>query len=313
LTTSFIKPDCFGYNGSLSFSSTSNHTPLSYTVNGVSATSPVSVPAGNHTVRVTDSDGCYQSKSVSISQPNKLTIAYELKDSSCYGSTRASVKMTATGGNEPYYFTLLSGEQNFEGEEHFNLTESEYTLMVRDSKNCSDQDVLYIYEPAQILTNYVYSNPTCIGNNDGTIELAVSGGTEPYLFYVGNQVSDTSLIENLEEGVWDVEVVDTNGCSVIINSISLSDIQAECLSIPNAFTPNDDGINDIWIIENLDIYTQAQVLVFNRWGQIIYNEDCNHLWDGKYNERFVPAGTYVYIVNLNDGTEARVGLVSVVY
>lgn len=313
LTTSFSKPDCFGQNGSLTFSSGSENLPLSFTVNGVTAVSPLAVPAGNHLVRVTDSNGCYQSKSVSISQPNELKLDYELTDSSCYNNINADVKMLATGGTEPYYFTLLDGELNFDGEEHFDLTKTEYTLLTRDSKNCAVQKVLYIYVPAEIMTDYVFSNPTCIGNDNGYIEVAVSGGTEPYRFYCGNFISETSLISNLEEGVWDVEIVDTNGCSAVIHSISLTDIEAECLSTPNAFTPNNDGTNDIWIIENLHIYKEAQILVFNRWGQIIFDGNCTEKWNGKYNDKLVPSGPYLYSLILNDGTKPQMGIVTVVY
>ena len=73
-----------------------------------------------------------------ISEPEKLDLSYELTNRSCFGKTDVDIKLSAEGGTEPYNFTLLSGELNFEGEEHFNLTESEYSIMVRDSKNCSD-------------------------------------------------------------------------------------------------------------------------------------------------------------------------------
>ncbi len=313
ISVSSVQADCFGGNGKLIFSSTSQQLPLTYKINGIMAQSPAILPAGTYTVIVTDVNGCTASKLQSISQPNELEVVYELTDRSCFGYTDADVKIMAEGGTEPYYFTLLSGEINLEGEEHFNLTETEYTLLVKDSKNCSAQEVLYIYEPAPLFATYISHNPTCIGNIDGLIEVFTTGGTEPYIYKWDNKQVDIPFVSGLREGVYDISVVDANECSFTINAVNLTDIELECLSIPNAFSPNGDGINDIWIIENLEIYLNSYLYVYNRWGQIVYSGLPNEKWNGKYNDQFVPAGPYIYLLTLNDGTEALKGIVTVIY
>ncbi|HMO32721.1 MAG TPA: PKD domain-containing protein [Lacibacter sp.] len=87
------------------------------------------------------------------------------------------------------------------------------------------------------------------------------------------------------------------------------------LFIPNAFTPNGDGLNDAWRIPGLDLYPAAEVIIFNRWGQeLLRRRNYNQRpWDGTYGNQPVPAGTYPYRILLNnDAGESRSGMVTVV-
>ena len=79
------------------------------------------------------------------------------------------------------------------------------------------------------------------------------------------------------------------------------------IDIPNAFTPNGDGINDTWHIEGLESYPNAIVKVFNRWGALIYIEyEAKGLWDGlSKNGEMVPNSTYYYVIELNDSQKRK--------
>ncbi|MEO8948323.1 MAG: gliding motility-associated C-terminal domain-containing protein [Mucilaginibacter sp.] len=67
--------------------------------------------------------------------------------------------------------------------------------------------------------------------------------------------------------------------------------------IPNAFTPNGDGINDTWNINNLNAYPKTTVEILNRYGTRVYFSNNYPIpWDGKYNGGKVPSGTYYYII-----------------
>lgn len=73
-------------------------------------------------------------------------------------------------------------------------------------------------------------------------------------------------------------------------------------SIPNTFTPNGDGVNDTWQIAGLEYYQKATVNIFNRWGQKVYSSTGYATpWDGTYNGKALPAGTYYYIIDLKNG------------
>lgn len=75
------------------------------------------------------------------------------------------------------------------------------------------------------------------------------------------------------------------------------------LFIPNAFTPNGDGLNDSWNIPYLDIGFNADVKIFNRWGKIVYHVNTATVsWDGKLSDLPQPSGTYIYVITFKDKT-----------
>ncbi len=78
--------------------------------------------------------------------------------------------------------------------------------------------------------------------------------------------------------------------------------------IPNVFTPNGDGLNDFWVISNINKYPEASIEVFNRWGTVVFRStESRKIWDGMFNGRKVTPGTYCYSVILNNGLEAFKG------
>lgn len=85
------------------------------------------------------------------------------------------------------------------------------------------------------------------------------------------------------------------------------------LFIPNAFTPNNDGLNDTWKIEPLKAYPSAVLKVYNRHGQMIFsNNGISKPWDGKYKSALQPVGAYPYIIDLKNGASLIKGVVFLV-
>ncbi|ASU34313.1 gliding motility-associated C-terminal domain-containing protein [Mucilaginibacter xinganensis] len=65
------------------------------------------------------------------------------------------------------------------------------------------------------------------------------------------------------------------------------------LTIVDSFSPNGDGINDCWYIKNIDNYPKADVSVFSRYGQRVFQSiGYSKPWDGRFNGAYLPAGTY---------------------
>jgi gliding motility-associated-like protein len=94
-----------------------------------------------------------------------------------------------------------------------------------------------------------------------------------------------------------VTVMDVNGCfdtdTMIIEVLPP-------IFIPNGFSPNGDGPNDVWEIDFIEFFPDCQVEVYNRWGQMLFISVGYEIpWDGKYEDKEVPIGTYYYVINLN--------------
>jgi gliding motility-associated-like protein len=106
-----------------------------------------------------------------------------------------------------------------------------------------------------------------------------------------------------------LRVTAANGC------FSESEIQIEVLppvKIPNGFTPNGDGTNDTWTIENSAAYADCEVTVFNRWGNKVFgSQGYNKEWDGRTNNEELPAATYYYVIKLHPDLPVKSGSVTI--
>lgn len=93
-------------------------------------------------------------------------------------------------------------------------------------------------------------------------------------------------------------VVAPNGCTAI-DSVLVTVVPE--VKVPSGFTPNGDGHNDTWILDFAPLFPNIEVQVFNRWGEPLFRSVGYHVpWDGKYDGRPVPMGTYYYVVDLHD-------------
>jgi len=109
-------------------------------------------------------------------------------------------------------------------------------------------------------------------------------------------------------------VTDINGCAVSIDVVVGVVGTERCLEVQGIITPNNDGFNDTWKIKNIDLFPDAEVFVFNRWGQLVFNTKniSENQWDGTLNGKLLPTDSYHYTLHLNDGSEPRSGVVSII-
>jgi gliding motility-associated-like protein len=83
--------------------------------------------------------------------------------------------------------------------------------------------------------------------------------------------------------------------------------------VPNAFSPNGDGINDTWMIQYLDTYPGCTVDVYNRYGQVIFHSTgYSRPWDGRMNGQPLPIGTYYWIIDPKNGRRQVSGSVTII-
>ena len=101
-----------------------------------------------------------------------------------------------------------------------------------------------------------------------------------------------------------------NGCT---SEINIKVVVIHLMFIPDAFSPNGDGTNDTWEIKNLEKFPDAEVFVYNRWGELIHHQskDSPLPWDGFYENSPAPIGEYTYLIfpNTESDNVARRGKV----
>ena len=112
------------------------------------------------------------------------------------------------------------------------------------------------------------------------------------------------------ERVYTVTISSLQGCAIVekIYVHIIPEVQS-----PNTFSPNGDGINDTWKISNIDIYLNATVEIFNRYGTRVYlSKGFYRPFDGNYKDLPLPVGTYYYIINPNNGRKILTGSLTLI-
>jgi gliding motility-associated-like protein len=211
----------------------------------------------------------------------------------CFDSNDGIIIVTASNGKAPYTYSL-NGSTPQSSNEFINLAAGTYNITVIDAMQCIANTGMSIENREPLSTDAIVNNANCIGRNTGEIRLSVSGGTMPYQYNWSNGSTDQNL-ENLDAGDYAVTITDANGCELKYTEAIIPENQNVPLVINNAFSPNGDGINDYWVIKNIELYPGSELVVLNRWGNEIYTtKDYANNWDGSN----LSEGTYLYILNV---------------
>ena len=153
------------------------------------------------------------------------------------------------------------------------------------------------------LTALIETTPsTCPSSTDGIAEITEIFGCEPP--YVISWSNGMSGMRNERNAPGHHSVTISAGpCSVVLNYQIIADPEGDCvLKFFTAFSPNGDGVNDVWEIENVHLpdFSQNQIEIFNRWGQKVWSAD-NYdnrdvVWNGRDRSgKTLPVGTYFFV------------------
>jgi gliding motility-associated-like protein len=109
----------------------------------------------------------------------------------------------------------------------------------------------------------------------------------------------------METTTFTLVVEDANGCSNT-DDVTVTVLDEFSLIVYNLVTPNFDGDNDTWIIENILAYPEAEVAIFNRYGMEVFKTTgYQNTWDGKYEGKNLPDGAYYYVITIPGGTDSK--------
>jgi gliding motility-associated-like protein len=147
---------------------------------------------------------------------------------------------------------------------------------------------------------------------------SVTGNIISYQWKPSDGLSDPTIKDPVASPtsttVYTLDVTDENNCdkSGTIKITVSGGSGSSKISVPNAFSPNGDGINDTWVIAGLSSFPGSTVDVFNRYGQLVFHsENYSKAWDGTYNGKPLPVGTYYYIIDLKNNEKKIAGSVTI--
>ena len=160
----------------------------------------------------------------------------------------------------------------------------------------------------------VPASVTVLEGGSRVIATKATGNGLTYAWSPSAGLNDATIANPTVTGIRDityrVTVTNDKGCQ------QFADIMVTVLKtpqMPNAFTPNGDGINDTWEIKYLDSYPGCTVNIFNRNGQKVFSSIGYPVpWDGRSNNSNLAAGVYYYIIDPKNGRKAMSGYITVI-
>ncbi len=214
---------------------------------------------------------------------------------SCFGAGDGEIWVFPPDADPSYTYSLNGG--TFQGGNSFTgLGPGTYSVIVRDSAGQMDTlSELVITEPEPLSIGVAAQDADC-NNNNGMINTLVSGGTAPYSYvWDSDPPQFSATASGLPGGIYGVTVTDLNGCATSADSILIGILEeASTVYVPNAFTPNGDGLNDEFLPVVSDA-TSYYLGVYDRWGKLVFETRNSAAgWDGTFNGSPLPRGVYVF-------------------
>ncbi|MGI9191242.1 MAG: beta-propeller fold lactonase family protein, partial [Chitinophagaceae bacterium] len=236
LTASASNALCNAANGSLSFSAIGGTGAISYTVNGVSQSSPFATGAGTYTIVATDANACSSNMVLTITEPSAVTLTATATDALCNG-INGSLNFNATGGTGVITYTVNGTIQT----SPLAALAGTYTIVSTDANACSTSTVVTINQPTALAMTSSSINALCNGAN-GSLTFNATGGTGT-ISYTVNGTSQTSPFA-VGAGTYTVVATDANACSISSVLVITEPATSVSLSLVNAANPtcNVNGI-----------------------------------------------------------------------
>jgi len=288
-----------------------------YSWNTGATTPQISIDTtGLYQLAITKS-GCINSDSVMIrvNDPAKLGIdSVASAPVTCPGNRDGSLRIYSHGSGTTYEYSIDDGLSYFSSPWFQGLYgNNHFQIMVREDQACTAKypKEITFKEPDSIQINYHLVSPSCETCPDGEINLSIKGGTPPYS--VKWSTNDTiTYLTNMVLGKYLVWVTDASKCRE--NTLIDLTLDFPPFRIPNAFTPNGDGINEKWEIAALKDFPECELKIFDRSGHLIWWSDTGYTvpWDGiDKSGNVLPVGSYYYLVWLQSDLKPLKGTVSI--
>ncbi len=302
---------CIGQGGSISTTVSGGTGTYTYSWSTAQTTSSISVTPSvstNYTVHVTDANGCSDSSVVSITVNALPVVAFAVNDTAGCAALCVNFLNFSSPSGSTYLWKFGDGDSStVMNPAHCYTVPGTYsvTLTVTSPAGCVNSytcnNMIDVYPNP--VANFSM-NPNAATTLNPTIQFTdLSIGSTSWQWYFGDQGNSSSIMQNpsftyKDSGSYKVTLIVTNGygCSDTIQDQLL--IKNEyAIYVPNAFTPDGDGLNDTFFPKGVGLDPDNfHMMIFDRWGDLIFETDnLNKGWDGRANDGKEVAQIDVYV------------------
>ena len=274
-----------------------------------------SLCAGTYICSVTDANSCMAKDTIVITAPTAISLLVSTTATDCNDST-GTATVSVFGGTAGYSYSWSPGGDTIQSVA--SLAAGTYTVTVTDTNGCSQSQTAIVNTvsgPSIIVTasdNNILSGTTTMLNTTGNGSYHWSPNTT-----LDCDTCQITVASPLETTTYCVVVTDTNKCAD--SSCITIVVEYPCdLAVPNAFSPNNDGSNDLLTLHGWDkCVSEFSIIIFNRWGEKVFeSSNPSASWDGNSkNEKTINSAVFVYYISatLNSGESiTRQGNISLI-
>ncbi len=269
---------------------------------GQTGTNPTTLCFGPNIISVTDATGCVNTDTVFIGATDTVVAVIPSQTIFCDGDSihLLGVAMGSSITSIAWYENLPNNLFTPTLDTTIARNIGSYTFyLIASNGSCHDTST-YNFEVVANPNIGLASSVQIFKDEIAVIQL--SGKRTDYLYNwsPGTDLNDSTIAEPQaaprEDRVYTLIVTDSNGCTV---SDSINVLYQPSIIIPSGFSPNGDGVNDVWEIDILEEFPNASVTIFNRWGQQLYEQKDGYVspWDGTKGGEALPIGTYYFIID----------------
>ena len=218
-----INVSCFGGSdgtvSSIPTGGTPNYTYV-WSPGGATTGNRTNLAAVIHTVTITDSKGCVDTNTITISQPTTLTASTSTTNENCNYLNDGTATALPSGGTATYTYLWQPGFQTTVTKT--NLAVGTYTVTVTDSKGCTTTATATITEPLALSISFSnQTNVSCLGGNNGLVTAVPAGGTPNYTYLWPQGGATTATNTGLTATTFSVQVTDSKGC-IATDSVTIT-------------------------------------------------------------------------------------------
>jgi len=264
--------------------------------------------AATYMVTMTDAGGCTGTASITLTAPPGITATASGLSPLCFGDRDGSILIEAVnGGSAPYSFSMDGNVfQSIPAGLPFtiaNLAAGVYDLVIRDVNGCTTSVAANVVAQEELMLDLGEDRTIKLGDStliraQVNFDIAQLQWT-PTLNLSTPDASD-SYANPIESTAYRLTAEDANGCSVS-DVVMIFVNKTRSVYIPNVFSPNGDGLNDLFtIFAASDVVEIKGFAIFDRWGNMLYQKgpflpnDLQYGWDGTFEGREMNAAVYIY-------------------
>ncbi|MDD2637168.1 MAG: gliding motility-associated C-terminal domain-containing protein, partial [Bacteroidales bacterium] len=262
-----------------------------------------------------DANQCATTASLTITVIDYFDATITSDLTHCYSENSVVLTAITAGGTWEGANIVLQGDQHY-----FMFQDSEpgeYEIIYHFDGACGDADTV-VFNIIENADATIYPTDTLFVDGEPVLIETVS----PNGIWSGDYIIENNLFDPQKSGIGEFDIIytieglcgDTDTSEIVVIAVPIEDLLAATV-----ITPDADGLNDTWKIQGIEAFNNVNIHVFTRWGDEIFAfegtgaqyADPANQWNGKHNNKELPSGVYVYIMNVENNNSYK-GTISLI-